>query len=99
MQKGTHKGILTGKLTVRESQVLKLLADGYTNEEAGNILQVSRRTVEAHRARIMMKLQMPDLPGLVKYAIRSGLTSVQHHRSYQIKRVVAEETLKQQSPL
>ncbi|MEW6735002.1 MAG: helix-turn-helix transcriptional regulator [Acidobacteriota bacterium] len=82
MQKSSRNGIVESKLTERESQVLKLLADGYTNEEAGNILQVSRRTVEAHRARIMMKLQMPDLPGLVKYAIRSGLASVQHHRSY-----------------
>ncbi|MEW6734662.1 MAG: helix-turn-helix transcriptional regulator [Acidobacteriota bacterium] len=97
MQKGLSKGIGASNLTERESQVLKLLADGYTNEEAGNILQVSRRTVEAHRARIMMKLQIGEMAGLVKYAIRSGLTSIQHHRSYQIKQRGSEGPLEQQS--
>ncbi|MEW6735379.1 MAG: LuxR C-terminal-related transcriptional regulator [Acidobacteriota bacterium] len=99
MQLGSRKGILASKLTEREKQVLKLLADGYSNEEVGNILQLSRRTVEAHRARIMMKLQMGDLAGLVKYAIRSGLTSVQHHRSYKVKRTVTEEAQERQSTL
>ncbi|MEW6737298.1 MAG: LuxR C-terminal-related transcriptional regulator [Acidobacteriota bacterium] len=99
MQKGLSKGIGASNLTERENQVLKLLADGYNNEEIGNTLEISRRTVEAYRARIMMKLQISDLPGLVKYAIRSGLTSVQLHRTYQIKRTVAEETLEQQSSL
>ncbi|MEW6736263.1 MAG: helix-turn-helix transcriptional regulator [Acidobacteriota bacterium] len=79
---GLRKSALVSNLTEREKQVLKLLADGYSNEEAGNILLVSRRTVEAHRARIMMKLHLYDLAGLVKYAICSGLTNIQQHRSY-----------------
>ncbi|MEW6736106.1 MAG: LuxR C-terminal-related transcriptional regulator [Acidobacteriota bacterium] len=82
MQKGSSKGIGISNLTERESQVLKLLADGYTNEEAAEILELSRRTVEAHRAHIMLKLQIRDVPGLVKYAIRSGLANTEHHRSY-----------------
>ncbi|MBI4854762.1 MAG: helix-turn-helix transcriptional regulator [Acidobacteria bacterium] len=68
-------------LTERESQVLKLLVDGYANEEVGQILNLSRRTVEAHRARIMLKLNMHDLPALVKYAIKSSLTTADEHRS------------------
>jgi DNA-binding CsgD family transcriptional regulator len=67
-------------LTERERQVLKLLVDGYSNEEVGTILDLSRRTVEAHRARIMLKLNLHDLPALVKYSIRIGLTTVIEHR-------------------
>ncbi|MEW6735726.1 MAG: hypothetical protein AB1489_30825 [Acidobacteriota bacterium] len=65
----------------------------------GNLLQLSRRTVAAYRARIMMKLQIGEMAGLVKYAIRSGLISVQHHRSYQVKRTVAEEAIDRQGVL
>lgn len=68
-------------LTERERQVLKLLVDGYANEEVSQILGLSRRTVEAHRARIMLKLNMHDLPALVKYAIKSGLTTAEEHRN------------------
>ncbi|MEW6733520.1 MAG: LuxR C-terminal-related transcriptional regulator [Acidobacteriota bacterium] len=88
----SSKSTLVSSLTEREKQVLKLLADGYSNEEASNILLLSRRTVEAHRARIMIKLQLHDLAGLVKYAIRSGLTNIQQHRSYKIKPTAGEET-------
>lgn len=67
-------------LTKRECQVLKLLANGYSNEEVAQMLGLSRRTVEAHRARIMLKLNYHDLAGLVKYSIRAGLTGVNEHR-------------------
>ena len=70
-------------LTDREKQVLKLLVDGYSNEEVGALLNLSRRTIEAHRARIMLKLDIHELAGLVKYAIRTGLTSVDCHRTDQ----------------
>ncbi|MCS6885784.1 MAG: LuxR C-terminal-related transcriptional regulator [Acidobacteriota bacterium] len=70
-------------LTEREKEVLKFLVNGYTNEEVGKILGLSRRTIEAHRARIMLKLNLHDLPALVKYSIRAGITSVNEHRSYQ----------------
>lgn len=68
-------------LTAREREVLKLLVDGYSNEEVGQILGLSRRTIEAHRARIMLKLNIHDLPALVKYSIRIGLTTVNEHRN------------------
>lgn len=69
-------------LTEREKQVLKFLVDGYSNDEVAKILDLSRRTIEAHRARIMLKLNFHDLPALVKYAIKIGLTSVNEHRNY-----------------
>ena len=73
----------TPSLTDREKEVLTLLVDGYSNEEAGEKLKLSRRTVEAHRARIMLKTNEHNLPGLVKYAIKNGLTTVDKHRSYE----------------
>lgn len=71
-------------LTDREKQVLRLLVDGYSNEEAAEILVLSRRTVEAHRARIMLKLAIGDLPALVKYSIRTGLITVNQHRGEEV---------------
>ena len=68
-------------LTDREKEVVKLLADGYANEEVGTILGLSRRTIEAHRARIMLKLNVHTLPGLVKYCIQNEITTVDTHRN------------------
>jgi len=70
------------KLTDREKQVLSLLIDGYSNEEAADLLTLSRRTVEAHRSRIMLKTDMHDIASLVKYGIKTGLTSVDSHRTH-----------------
>jgi DNA-binding NarL/FixJ family response regulator len=57
--------------------VLKLLADGYTNEGAAQALNLSRKTIEAHRNRIMLKLNIHNLAGLVMYAIQIGLTTAE----------------------
>ena len=70
----------TPTITQREKEVLKLLTDGYSNEEVGKILTLSRRTIEAHRARIMLKLNSHTLSELVKYAIQTELTTVDAHR-------------------
>jgi len=67
-------------LSNREKEVLTLIANGYRNEEAAKLLGLSRRTVEAHRNRIMLKLDVHDLAALAKYAIRTGLTSIDYHR-------------------
>ena len=63
-------------LSARERQVLQLIVDGRTSAEAGEILNLSPKSVETYRSRLMAKLQLEDLPSLVKFAIRHGLTSV-----------------------
>lgn len=65
-----------GALTKRELDVLRLVADGKSNAEAGDILGLSPRSVETYRARLMQKLAVDDLPSLVKLAIRHGLTAL-----------------------
>lgn len=57
-------------LTPREKEIIKLIADGKSSKEIGNLLFISIRTVERHRANIMDKLQIRKTADLVKYAIR-----------------------------
>jgi DNA-binding NarL/FixJ family response regulator len=63
----------TDKLTPREEEVVKLAAEAHTNREIGEILHLSEKTVENHRANAMRKLGMRDRTELVRYAIRRGL--------------------------
>jgi DNA-binding NarL/FixJ family response regulator len=60
-------------LSPREREVLQLIAEGKNMKEIGGLLGISARTAETHRARIMGKLQIHDVPGLVRYAMRQGL--------------------------
>ncbi len=60
-------------LTPRELEVLKLVAEGYTNQEIANRLVLSIKTVQAHRANVMEKLELHDVTHLVRFAIRHGL--------------------------
>jgi len=60
-------------LTPREQDVVKLIAEAYTNKQIGQILNVSEKTVESHRANVLAKLGMRDRVELVRYAIRRGL--------------------------
>jgi DNA-binding NarL/FixJ family response regulator len=60
-------------LTLREREVLKLIAEAYTNGEIGAILHLAPKTVESHRANLLRKLGMHDRVELVRYAIRRGL--------------------------
>ncbi|MBI3125972.1 MAG: response regulator transcription factor [Candidatus Tectomicrobia bacterium] len=64
-------------LTPRQRQILQLMAEGKSTKEIAFTLQVSAKTVEAHRAQIMERLQIFDVPGLVRYAIRIGLVSAE----------------------
>lgn len=64
-------------LTERQREILKFLARGYTNKQIAKQFNLSVKTVDAHRANIMNKLKIHDLPGLVKYAIRTGLTTIE----------------------
>lgn len=63
-------------LTDREREVLQLIAEGYTNREVAKALFISVKTVEAHRAHIMQKLNIHDVAKLVKYAIQKGLVDL-----------------------
>lgn len=62
------------RLSPREREVLQLVAEGYTSAEIGARLGISPKTVEVHRSRISAKLGIQGVPGLVKYAIRKGIT-------------------------
>ena len=68
------------KLTNREKEVLQLIAEGYTNNEIANLMNISVKTVETHRAHIMSKLDIHDVAGLIKYAIRKGLVVIDSGR-------------------
>ena len=60
-------------LTPREDQVLKLIAEGNTSKQIAQLLTISIKTVERHRANILQKLGMQDRTQLTRYAIRAGL--------------------------
>ena len=60
-------------LTPREQEVVKLVAEGYTNKQIAETLIISEKTVERHRANILEKLGMRDRVELTRYAIRHGL--------------------------
>jgi DNA-binding NarL/FixJ family response regulator len=60
-------------LTPRQRQVLKLVAEGRSSKEIAFALDLSVKTVDTHRAQIVKRLGIGDVPGLVRYAIRVGL--------------------------
>ena len=60
-------------LTVREREVLTLVAEGHSNQEIADLLRLSRKTVEVHRHNLMLKLGIHRTADLVKHAIREGL--------------------------
>jgi DNA-binding NarL/FixJ family response regulator len=60
-------------LTPREQEVVKLIAEAHTNAQIAEILHLSEKTVESHRANVLRKLGMRDRVELVRYAIRRGL--------------------------
>jgi DNA-binding CsgD family transcriptional regulator len=64
---------VTAELPAREREVAALLAKGKTNKEIAKLLVISSRTVESHRARIMLKLDLDSLSDLVRYAVRTDL--------------------------
>lgn len=67
-----------GELSLRQRQVLRHIAEGVPTREIARRLGVSVKTVETHRANLMRRLRIRDVPGLVRYAIRSGLVSPEH---------------------
>jgi DNA-binding NarL/FixJ family response regulator len=63
----------TDPLTPREQQIVKLIAEAYSNEQIAEQLVISKKTVERHRANILEKLGMHDRVQLTRYAVRRGL--------------------------
>jgi two-component system response regulator NreC len=63
------------ELTGREREVLQLVGEGKSSPDIARILHLSVKTVEGHRAKIMSRLNIHDVAGLVRYAVRTGLVS------------------------
>ena len=64
-------------LSGREREILKLVADGHSSAEIGRMLHLSPKTVDSYRSRMMQKLHVSDLAGLIKFAIQHGLTALE----------------------
>ena len=77
LQKGNEGQKMKRKLiTDRENEILRLIVEGFSNRQIAERLTLSVRTVETHRANIMKKLKIENLAGLIKYAIRAGITTL-----------------------
>jgi DNA-binding NarL/FixJ family response regulator len=60
-------------LTSREREILQLVGEGNTNQDIADRLHVSVKTVQSHRAAVMLKLRLRDVTHLVRYAVRRGI--------------------------
>jgi DNA-binding NarL/FixJ family response regulator len=65
-------------LTSREREILKLVGEGNSNQEIASRLHLSIKTVQSHRAAVMMKLGLRDVTHLVRYAVRRGIVDPEH---------------------
>lgn len=65
------------RLTPRQREILQLIAERHSTKEMAQILDISVKTVETHRAQMMERLGIHDVPGLVRFAIRAGLVSLE----------------------
>jgi DNA-binding NarL/FixJ family response regulator len=63
------------RLTARQREILQLIAEGRTTQEIAGTLNISVKTVESHRAQLMERLDIHDVAGLVRYAIRMGVVT------------------------
>jgi DNA-binding NarL/FixJ family response regulator len=76
LQKGEPAEDTYDLLTDREKQVLKLIAEGYTQKEAADILSISVKTVVTHQTNISEKLKIHTRAGLIKFAIQKGIIKI-----------------------
>lgn len=70
---GTNGSSLSELLTPRQREILQLVAEGKSTKEIAGVLDLSAKTVDTHRAQLMDRLGIHDVPGLVRFAIRAGL--------------------------
>jgi DNA-binding NarL/FixJ family response regulator len=73
LRRSASDGDATDGLSIRQREILKLIAEGRTNQQMADRLSLSIKTVETHRAQLMERLGIRDVAGLVRYAIRAGL--------------------------
>jgi len=74
IQSCLNRRALPDPLTLREKQVLQLVAEGQTSRNIAEMLKISKRTVDHHRANIMKKLNIKTTADLIRYAIKKGFT-------------------------
>lgn len=67
--------VIPAVLTSREREILSLIAEGYSNTEIGDQLNISHRTVDTHRTNLMKKIGVRNIAGLIRYAFRHGIVS------------------------
>lgn len=73
LKPSANQGQPNDLLTERETEILKLIASGFSNKEIGDQLFISHRTVDTHRTNLMKKLDVNNIAGLISYAIRNGI--------------------------
>jgi len=71
----SHQKTPLESLSERQREILQLIAEGQTTKAIGLVLNLSPKTVEYHRAKLMERLNIYDVPGLVRFALQSGLIS------------------------
>jgi DNA-binding NarL/FixJ family response regulator len=76
-QEGEAEHTMLARLSPREREVLQLVVEGRSSAEIAKIVFLSPKTVETYRSNLMKKLNISDLPALVKFAIKNGLTTLE----------------------
>jgi DNA-binding NarL/FixJ family response regulator len=72
---GSGESSPLAQLTTRQREILQMIAEGKNTRKIASTLQISVKTVEAHRLQLMARLDIHDVPGLVRYAVRNGLVN------------------------
>ena len=75
-KKGGSQDVKSISLTIREKEILKLYAEGFSNQEIAEKLSISNRTVDAHKNNIMQKFEFKSTVDMVKFAIRNNLVDL-----------------------
>ncbi len=75
LRQGQEAANTLERLTARQREILQMIAEGKTTKEIALLLNLSAKTVESHRAQLMDRLRIHDVPGLVRYAIRQGMVT------------------------
>jgi len=78
LQRAIRRDVQHGP-TARQREILQLIADGMTSRQIAEALDIRLKTVESHRLQLMRRLDIHDVAGLVRYAVRHGVVSAQSH--------------------